>query len=223
MTRSTDWKIRLRSAGEDASEEAAEAGVFSSLDHFLAGLAGGAALFAGAADAGGRAEAAGVADTTGAAGATATAGADTDRAGAETAGEAESTDADGLEAGADGLAGVHEATKSTAKMNVFFMPSRRHESLKLASVMCLVKIGDAMDPRSGRIVMLEEKEDALEKGLIPIPPEDLEQLRASTIKQRKEWAAAKLGISPTGNRKARRAAIAEAMRAARKERNQSVK
>lgn len=46
-----------------------------------------------------------------------------------------------------------------------------------------------MHPNTGHIYEVENAEDARKRGLIPIPPDQLEAVHAMNRKQRRAWAA----------------------------------
>ena len=82
-----------------------------------------------------------------------------------------------------------------------------------------------MDPKTGQIFEVTKEEDARKKGLIPIPPEELERVNAMSPEERKAWAQRKLEAEKQlrakqalGNRKQRRALKAKNRVASKKAR-----
>lgn len=45
-----------------------------------------------------------------------------------------------------------------------------------------------MDPKTGELYQVESEDEASMRGLIPIPPEDVDRIRRMTLEQRVDWA-----------------------------------
>ena len=73
-----------------------------------------------------------------------------------------------------------------------------------------------MDPKSGRIYQVKDEGEAIERGLIPIPPRLVPVLKRANLEQRKRWAETQIGLRLAFN-----AAVGETPDARRRARNAS--
>lgn len=45
-----------------------------------------------------------------------------------------------------------------------------------------------MDPRTGELHQVDSVREALARGLVPVPPEDVQRVKRMTLSERVDWA-----------------------------------